>query len=156
MLLQQVAGSLLKEFKDQFKGRKFTGMLEYITKQITYNIRDQNPIKMRNTDRLHLHDLEFYLNTLEWREFRLLRILVNRLQKNSKNKSLDPFDQWNNSLDIALELAKAHIDRELLNEFIQVIDSLDSIEYKGMSKEQILSLRPMLRSLCSLFALNTI
>lgn len=153
MYRQQVAGSLLKEFKDQFRGNKFTGMLTYLAKQVSIGVRDKNPITRRQVDRQHLHDLEFYLNALEWREFRLLRMLVNRLRS---NKQMNAFDQWNHSLDIALELARAHIDRDLLQEFINVIDRLESIHVDLISDKSIKGLRPMLRSLCSLYALTNI
>jgi acyl-CoA oxidase len=124
-----------------------------LSKQMRLDVKDQNPFVRRQVARSHLHDLEFYLNALEWREFRLLRMLVNRLQR---NKKVDVFTQWNNALDLALELARAHIDRELLHEFIIVTESTETFDYPDVDKDKMKSLRPMLRSLCSLYALNNI
>ena len=111
VLLQQVSASLLKEFRLQVKaGKGYAGMLAYLRRQMELEIRDVNPIKKNLTAQAHLRDFEFYSHAMEYREARLLRALVNKLNKCSHMNS---FDAWNNCIDLATELAKANIERNV-------------------------------------------
>lgn len=141
VLLQQVSSSLLKEFKTQFGKGDFRGMLSYLSHYVGLELRDKNPIKRSRRSEQHLLDVEFYEEAFEYREARLLRNLVHKL-RTSKNKS--PFWAWNEALDIADSLARAHVDRQVISAFAAVIDKAD----KG--------LQPILHALCSLYALSSI
>lgn len=79
---------------------------------------------------------------MSFREARILRALVNKLQLFSH---LSSFEAWNRCLDIALELAKAHVDRKVIYYFAKAIENC-----------QDESLKPMLHALSSLNALCTI
>jgi acyl-CoA oxidase len=143
VLLQQVAAALLKEFRTQYQqGRGYGGLLEYLQKQMQLEIRDKNPIKRRWTAEQHLLDMQFYEDALEYREARLLRSLVNKLRRSpNANK---PFLSWNESQDLALELAQAHVHRQVTAKFVAAI------------AEAPQSQQAMLHALCSLYALSCI
>ena len=158
VLLQQVSGSLLKEFKDQFKGdsapSKFRGLLRYLESETLFSWQtsklNPNAQQHKSVGKRQLRDVDFYLSAFRFREGRLLRALVNRL--GSAKKGVDPFDTWNLAGDLVGELAKSHVERQLLEAFVDEIEQLDT---QQASEEQA-SLIPVLRSLCSIYALTTI
>eukprot|EP00455_Lapot_gusevi_P055308 TRINITY_DN8989_c0_g1_i2.p1 TRINITY_DN8989_c0_g1~~TRINITY_DN8989_c0_g1_i2.p1 ORF type:complete len:699 (+),score=168.86 TRINITY_DN8989_c0_g1_i2:70-2166(+) len=142
VLLQQVAAALLKEFREQYvKGKGWGGMLSYLSRQLSMEIQHKNPFQRSRKTHAHLMDLDFYRHALEYREARMLRALVNRLRQRAQ---AGEFEAWNLSLDLALELARAHVDRMLVESFARVVETSD------------VKLQPILHLLISLFALTTI
>ena len=141
VLVQQVSGSLLKEFKAQFKSGSFVGLLSYFGRQMSLEIRDKHFLKRRWTSGQHLRDTDFYRDAMEYREARLLRSLVNKLKRSGKK---DPFMAWNESLDLVKDLAMAHVERQVVDSFVKTIDTCDK------------ELRPILRQLCALHSLSCI
>lgn len=172
VLLQQVAASLLKEFKDQFRAdnvpaSKFRGMLKYLESEAAFGWQTAraNPraVQYRVAGRRRMANFDFYVRAFQFREGRLLRALAGRLgaqQKGaageSSNKRGAPkpsqFDAWNNAGDLVQELARAHVDRQLVEAFVAAIEALDA----PTATPQQQALVPVLRTLCALFALSTI
>lgn len=169
VLLQQISASLLKEFKEQFKGdsapAKFKGLLRYLENEaaFTWQTAKINPNAQQHkvAGKRQLRDLDFYVRAFQFREGRLLRALVNRLGAKKSNESArtnggapkpSQFEAWNQAGDLVSELAKAHVERQLIEAFVDQIDQLDT----NAATEEQASLVPVLRSLCSLFALTTI
>eukprot|EP00474_Spongospora_subterranea_P009338 CRZ09796.1 hypothetical protein [Spongospora subterranea] len=139
VLLQQVATSLLKEFRMQVNsGRGFVGMLSFFAQQLNMEVRDTNPITKSRSSESHLRDADFFRHAMEYREARLLRALVHKLNRFS---NLDSFDAWNRCLDLVNELGKAHIDRVVIVQFTAAVEAADP------------SLKPMLHTLCALHSL---
>ena len=164
VLLQQVSTSLLKAFRQQYSNKnnsKIYNLFNYISDNLAMEYKDKSMILGGVTmPRLKSkRALIFYQHALEYRESRLLRTLVRRL---GKRRNLDPFDAWNLSLDVVNQLAKAHIDRQLITAFIDQIDQIeDESEYKSSKlsleeHQQRLTLLPALRQLCSLYGLTCI
>lgn len=140
VLLQQVSSYLLKEFRSQFsKGKRFTGMLSYLRRQMELETRDISVRNRANSE--HLLSMEVYRNAMEYREARLLRELVNRLRVTQK---MGAFEAWNDAQHIALHLAQAHVERLTLEKFSEDVEKAQP------------SLKPMLHLLCSLYALSKI
>lgn len=98
---------------------------------------------LRRTDleQAHLRNFVFYLHAFEYREARLLRAVVNKLYS---LRHLGQFESWNKCLDLAKELALAHAERIVVEQFIENVRKADS------------SLQPMLSALCSLHCLSAI
>ena len=150
VLLQQVAAALLKEVRQK-------GVAGYI--QILIPKFDPNPLSnvshhlKHGNNHLHpspsyslllqanLRDTDFFNHAMSFREARILRALVNKIQRFSH---LSSFEAWNKCLDVAIELAKAYIDRKVVALFSAAIETADP------------NIRPMLHALCSLHALWTI
>lgn len=170
-----MSASLLKEFKDQFKGvtetsavpSKFRGMLRYLESEVAFSWQTAraNPRSQqhRSAGKKQLSDIDFYLSAFRFREGRLLRALVNRLGAKVK---VDPstsggsgapkpsqFSAWNHASDLVLELARAHVDRSVLEAFVEAIEE---IEHKQAATAEETRIVPALRTLCSLYALTTI
>jgi acyl-CoA oxidase len=139
VLLQQVATCLMKELRQQLgKEERFSGIMAYYGRQVGLEIRDKNIFKRSYVAEEHLMDFDFFRNAMEYREARLLRALVGKVRRNS---SSGVFNAWNESLDIAKELALASIDRQVLEQFIGAVEKADA------------SLKNILHALCSLYAL---
>ena len=141
----------MKEFKAQFKGKQFSGMFKYWTEQVQVELRDKNPLQRFRSAESHLLDLTFFRHAFEYREARLLRDLVNRLRQSTAPKGgvqggggLSAFDAWNEACDEVQSLAKAHIDRAMIEQLEATLEACD------------VGCRPMLHLLGSLFALHKI
>lgn len=142
VLLQQVSSALLKELRTQMKaGGNFYGILSYLGRQWGLELRDKNWYKKYYRHQDHLMDFAFFRHCLEYREAGLLRSLVDKLKRLSKHSV---FDSWNLCEDIVSELAKASMDRQILETFIENVEKCEG------------DLRIVLHLLCSLYALHTI
>lgn len=147
---------------------KFRGMLRYLETEAAFSWQTSraNPRAQqhRTTGKRQIKDLDFYLSAFQFREGRLLRALVNRLGQKPKADSdsgassskgapkPNQFDAWNQAGDLVNELARAHVDRQLIESFVDAIERVDTPN----ATEEEASLVPILRALCSLFALTTI
>ncbi|CEP02862.1 unnamed protein product (mitochondrion) [Plasmodiophora brassicae] len=133
VLLQQVSTALIKEFVED------GGMFAHLRRAMSMEIRDQP--KRATITSGHLRSTDFFLHAFEYREARLLRALINKL--NAK-KDLGKFEAWNASLDLVQELALAHVDRVVAEQFVLHLESCPK------------SIKPMLSALCSLYCLCAI
>lgn len=59
----------------------FVGLLSYFGRQLNMEIRDTNPVTKVRSSEAHLRDFDFFNNAMEYREARLLRALVNKLNR---------------------------------------------------------------------------
>lgn len=146
VLLQQVAASLLKEFKDLFaKGQRMTGLFSLALDEVKTRVRDKNPATKRNTFKDHLLSSSFHMEALRFRKKRLVMMLASRLRAAG---DVDFFWAWNDSLDLALMLAHAHMDfiiykefsehlSEVLNKMKQKLPSTSIVFQKGGSKSSV-------------------
>lgn len=144
VLLQLVAKGLLTEYRHQFTGNKFFGIVKFLTKQAAVVLTEQNPLTTRNVDEAHLRDPEFHLSALRYREDSLLVSAARRL-KARLDKKMDSFLAFNEVQDHLCTLATAHVERVILESFQKAVDKAPSAELKAI-----------LGQLCSLFALTRI
>lgn len=144
VLLQLVARSVLHDFKKELgEGGIFT-MFEFVAARVLTAVREKNPWAIRNTNENHLLSAEFQLHAFSYREKDLSISVAGRLKKyiGSGLSVQQAFLKCQNHL---IELAKAHVDRIVLDSFTKAESSC--------SEE---SLKPVLAQLRSLYALNNI
>ena len=142
VLMQLVAKSRLTEFKQEFGNMGLFGILNYVTDQATTSISELNPFTTRNTDDEHLLDFEFHLNAFKYRERDILTASAKRLKKLISG-GMDSFDAFNVSQHHLVQVAFAHVERVILEQFIlQVKQTKDP------------GCHAVLKKLCQLFALS--
>lgn len=142
VLLQLVAKGLLTQFRHQFSSFNFFDLVKYMTGKAAVAFAEQNPIAKRNTDPEHLRDFEFQLSAFKFREDSLLVSAARRLKKKIEGGS-DTFEAFNECQDHAIKLALAHVERVILERFVEKVQST-----------QDESLRQTLKTVCDLFALS--
>ena len=142
VLMQLVAKSRLTEFKQEFGHMGLFGILNYVAGQASTSITEMNPFTTRNTDDEHLLDFEFHLNAFKYRERDILTSSAKRLKKHISG-GMDSFDAFNVSQHHLVQVAFAHVERVILEQFIlQVKQTKDA------------GCKAVLTKLCQLFALS--
>jgi acyl-CoA oxidase len=107
VLLQQVAGLLLKEYGARFAGSPVAATWAYL-KQYASGALPPNPLVAHDTDPAHLRDPAFLAAALRRRAARLLHTLAARLRKHARRRG--EFAAWNRCLLHVLALARAHVE----------------------------------------------
>ncbi|KAL0381610.1 UNVERIFIED_CONTAM: Acyl-coenzyme A oxidase 2, peroxisomal [Sesamum angustifolium] len=143
VLLQQVAGYLLKQYKEKFQGGTLTVTWNYLRESMNSYLSQPNPVTARWEGEDHLRDPKFQLDAFRYRTSRLLQSLAVRLRKHSK--TLGSFGAWNRCLNHLLTLAESHIESVILAKFIDAVRSCPDP-----------SSRAALKLLCDLYALDRI
>ncbi|KAL9229724.1 hypothetical protein vseg_005160 [Gypsophila vaccaria] len=143
VLLQQVAGDLLKRYKDKFKGNTFTVTWNYLRESMNTYLNQPNPVTARWEGVDHLRNPQFQLDAFRYRTSKLLQSAAARLNKHSK--TLGGFGAWNRCLNHLLTLAESHIESVILAKFIEAV--------KRCPDE---SSRAALKLACDLYALDRI
>jgi len=133
VLLQLVARGLLTEYKQQFSDMNFLGVVKLVADRAATAISELNPVVTRMTDESHLRDPEFQLGAFGYR-------IKKRLDDGQ-----DSFVAFTECQDHLINLAKAHVERVILEQFAQ-----------GVARVNDDDLRPVLKLLCDLFALSRI
>ncbi len=144
VLMQLVAKSRLSDFKQEFSHMNLFGMVNYLADQAATSITEKNPFVTRNTDQDHLLDFEFYKNAFEYREKNILTSSAKRL-KRLISEGMDSFDAFNVSQHHLIQVGFAHIERVILEQFINQVERTDNLKLKSNLTE-----------LCQLFALTQI
>jgi acyl-CoA oxidase len=144
VLLQLVAKGLLTEYRHQFTGNRFFGIVKFLSNKAALVLTEQNPLTTRNVDESHLRDPEFHLSALRYREDSLVVSAARRL-KSRLDRKMDSFQAFNEVQDHLCTMALAHIERVILESFQRAVESAPSPE-----------LRTVLGKLCALFALTRI
>ena len=142
VLLQQVAKSLLTEYRHQFSEMGFVGLLHYLSRRATEAVSAWNPLVSRNVDAAHLRDFEFHQRAFRSRENHLLTRVAGRLKRKIESGQ-EPWAAFNDCQDHLLTLAKASVERYLLECFQQSVQRCSD----GPT-QAVLSL------FCNLFALS--
>ncbi|PKA49545.1 Acyl-coenzyme A oxidase 2, peroxisomal [Apostasia shenzhenica] len=143
VLLQQVAGDLLKQYKSKFQGGTFTVTWNYLRESMSSYLSQLNPVTARWEGSEHLRDPNFQLDAFRYRTSHLLQSVVLRLRKHTK--TLGGFGAWNRCLNHLLTLAESHIESVILARFIEAVQ-------KCPEKNT----REVLKLVCDLYALDRI
>ncbi|XP_051114816.1 acyl-coenzyme A oxidase 2, peroxisomal [Andrographis paniculata] len=143
VLLQQVAGYLLKQYQEKFKGGTLSVTWNYLRQSMNTYLSQPNPVTARWEGSDHLRDPNFQLDAFRYRTSRLLQSAAVRLQKHSK--TLGGFGAWNRCLNHILTLAESHIESVILAKFIDAV--------KNCPDENS---RSALKLVCDLYALDRI
>ncbi|KAL5555996.1 hypothetical protein UlMin_038232 [Ulmus minor] len=143
VLLQQVAGDLLKQYQEKFRGGTFTVTWNYLKVSMNSYLSQPNPVTARWESEDHLRDPKFQLDAFRYRTSRLLQSVAVRLRKHSK--TLGAFGAWNRCLNHLLTLAESHIESVILAKFIEAVENAPDV-----------SSRAALKLVCDLYALDRI
>ena len=143
VLLQLVAKTRLGEFKDSFGSMGLMGTMKFVSDIAGTKISELNPIITRNVDRKHLLSRTFYSAAFKYREEFLTRLVAQRLSKRVKG-GMDSFDAVNECQPMMVDMAKAYVERLVLDQFIKGVKEAD----KGIQKPLMMLER--------LYALSTI
>ncbi|KAK6258902.1 hypothetical protein SCA6_013376 [Theobroma cacao] len=143
VLLQQVAGDLLKQYKDKFQGGPLSVTWNYLRESMNTYLSQPNPVTARWESTDHLRDPKFQLDAFRYRTSRLLQSVAARLRKHSK--TLGSFGAWNRCLNHLLTLAESHIESVILAKFIDAVQNCPDARS-----------RAALKLVCDLYALDRI
>ncbi|ULE31981.1 acyl-CoA dehydrogenase family protein [Mycobacterium sp. IDR2000157661] len=158
VLTQLVAKELLTAYADDIKGMSpvewvrfaanFAG--ERVLKRTAAETIMQTILDTRqdNEEEGSLFNRGTQLQMFEDREEYMLSRVARRLQ--SKSKEMSAFDAFNSVQDHVLHVARAHIDRVVLEAFIAGIDSCEDTSVEGQEARKILNM------VCDLYALSVI
>jgi len=143
VLMQLVAKSLLGEFRHQFPEMNLRTLTKWIMTQAAHAWSEFSPIQSRQTDDQDLLDSQAHLETFRYRERDLLYSLAKRIQKRL-GAGKDSFLAFTECQNHAVRLAHAHIERLILEAFIESVASAPT------------ELKDALTKLAHLFALSRI
>jgi acyl-CoA oxidase len=141
VLMQLVAKGLLTGYRQQFGTLRLVGVLRHLSRRATRTLAQLNPIVTRLTDEAHLRDPDFQRRAFQYREERLLASAAGWLRARIQD-GMDSFLAFNECQDHLLALARAHVERVVLERFRAAAG--------GQADP---ALRAMLTDLCDLFAL---
>jgi acyl-CoA oxidase len=143
VLLQLVAKGLLTDYRQQFHVAGARGMLRYLGRRASARLTRINPLVARRIDEEHLRDPDFQLGVFRYREERLLGSAARRL-KHRIEAGADGFAALIECQDHLLSLARAHVERRMLEEFVSGTGAAEP------------GLRPVLGRLRELFAFSVL
>jgi len=144
VLMQLVAKNRLSEFRKNFAEMGASGMVNYIFDKAKTAITQKNPIAKRNTTDSHLLDFEFHLQAFQYREHLLLESAAKRL-KRLIDGGMDSYDAFNVAQHQMIEVARAFLDRVVLEQFQLAVSNTKDKKCKAI-----------LAKLCQLYALAQI
>jgi acyl-CoA oxidase len=153
VLMQLVAKSLLTEFRQEFNDLDPLALVRMVAnqtvgavvertalRQLLERLRDAVPTR---DDDAGLLDRDYHRGLFRWREEHLRAGLARRL-KRGVDQGLPPFEVFARCQDHAEAMARAHIERTVLDAFAASVESAGP------------AIAPALERLCDLYALSTI
>jgi len=145
VLMQLVAKNLLSEFKDRLKNMRPAQMAGFFIDQRLAALAKRNPRHTFNIHPGHLLDADFQIMMFRFRESAALFSAAQEFHRLTSKKLLDQYAAFAHMQRELLDLAHAHIERVILEQFDRMIATV-----------QVQSLKPVLKRLCDLFALSQI
>jgi acyl-CoA oxidase len=144
VLLQLVSKSLLTGFQEQFGELNPLGMAQFVAGQVIETIVERAPVLRGRVDDDDLLDRGFQQGLFAWREEHILSGLARRL-KRGIDKGGDVFAVFNDAQDHVAALARAHIERVVLDAFTKAVERCEDADVKEL-----------LDTVCNLHALSRI
>ncbi len=144
VLMLLVAKGLLSAYKNEFSKPDTGTIIKYVSEYFSMALDEIDPNIGRNVAQSHLRDLDFLLDAFKFRE-RSLQISAAQRLKNKMDKGLAAYDAFIRVQDHLLTLAHAHVERSILEVFI---NGVQACEDETLAKP--------LTKLCTLFALSHI
>ncbi len=155
VLLQLVAKGLLTGYRDAFGSLDGWGKVGFVADMVRETVLERTAARgliqrlvdavPGRDDEVPLLDRGWQLKMLEDREKHVLEGAIKRLRKNSTTDGMAPFDMFNDVQDHVLKTATAHIDRVVLEAFVDAVDKTEDPAVKRV-----------LDAVCDLYALTTI
>lgn len=155
ILLQLVAKSLLTGYKDAFGDLDPIGTARFVASQVVETIVERSAareIVQRLTDDLvpgreddhDLLDRDYHLGLFQWREEHILAGCARRL-KRGIDAGEEPFQVFLDCQDHVVAIARAHVDREVLEANVSAIERCEDA-----------ALAALLARVCDLYAVAVI
>jgi len=141
VLLQLVAKGALTRFRQQFEGFAAWNLVRHLAHRAAMELSEANPVVARRTDEDHLRDPELHLAAFRFREEKLVWSAAGRL-KARIDEGMDSFAAFNEVQDHLLTLARAFVERVVLERFVEAVETCEDPEVQAQ-----------LRTLCTLHAL---
>lgn len=155
VLLQLVTKGLLTHYRDEFGSLDTRGMVRFVAEQVREWVVERTAARTliqnlmdaarregeENTDLLNRG---YHLEMFEWRERHVIEGLARRI-KRGVDGGRDAFTVFTEAQDHFLYAARAHVDRLILEAFVQAIARCDDTE-----------IADLLNKVCDLHALSTI
>jgi len=128
VLMQLVAKSLLTEFRQEFNDMNVFGLVKFVAERAELSFWEKNPIVIRKIAKDHLIDPDFHLSLFKSRERDQLISVAQRLSK--LMKETDSFTAFNECQQHLVNLAQAHIERLVLEQFIEKLNTIEESREK--------------------------
>jgi acyl-CoA oxidase len=116
VLLQLVARGLLTTFREEMGDLRLWDVVRHVAERAQTRVSELNPVVTRRTDESHLRDPELHRAALRYREERLLSSAARRL-RDRIGDGMDSFEAMNQVQDHLVALARAHVERWVLEAF---------------------------------------
>ncbi len=153
VLMQLVAKGLLTEFRQGFNDLDPMGLVRFVATQAVGSVVEKTALRQlverfrdavpNKDDDAGLLDHDYYRGMFRWREEHIRAGLARRL-KRGIDEGRDPFEVFAGCQDHVVAMARAHVERLVLEAFVASLERADA------------SVRPALERLCDLHALATI
>jgi len=145
VLWQLVAKGLLSEFRSEVEDLRLWGVLRLLADRAGEEVERLNPVRSRRTSEEFLRSPETQLDALRFREERLLHTLARRIHHRIE-EGMDSFHAMNECQDHAVHLARAHVERVVLEALQRACDRAE--------KSEGVEIRSALDGLSDLYALS--
>jgi acyl-CoA oxidase len=151
VLMMLAARGLLTDFSENFGGMNPAEMVTFVAGQVVENVVERlfarkiaqvivDAVPTRD-DSANLLDRDYQLDLFQWREGHMVASVANRFRR-GLNEGYDAFEVFRAVQDHAVNAARAHMDRMMLEAFVAAIE--------GCEDE---SVRDALELVCDLYAL---
>jgi acyl-CoA oxidase len=155
VLLQLVAKGLLTGYRDAFGSLDGWGKVGFVADMVRETVLERTAARgliqrlvdavPGRDDDVPLRDRGWQLTMFEFREKHVLEGAIRRLRRNAATDHMAPFDVFNDVQDHVLKAATAHIDRVVLEAFVDAVDKANDP-----------AVAQLLDAVCDLYALTTI
>jgi acyl-CoA oxidase len=154
VLMLLAAKGLLTNYSDYFEDLNPVGMVTFVASQVVETVLERlfarklaqviSDAVPSADERRNLLDRDYQLDLFSWREGHIVASVANRF-KRGLSEGYDPFEVFRAVQDHAVNAARAHVDRLILESFARAIASCEDAELAG----------PLGR-LCDLYALSNL
>ena len=127
VLLLLVARGLLSRYRDELGELRLWDTVRFLAERAGTEATRRNPVRSRRAGEEHLRSPETQLDALRFREQRLLETAARRL-KARIDDGMDSFHAMNECQDHLISLARAHVDREVAEDFREAVQEVDDEE----------------------------
>lgn len=131
VLYQLVAKSLLTGYRSQFENLDLWLGLRFVARRAAGFLSDLDPLTPRNTREEHLRSPQFHREIFRYREEHLLTSVARRL-KQRLDGGMDSFLAFNECQTHLLSLAKAHVERVVIEEFHGAVETVEDPDLRGI------------------------
>jgi acyl-CoA oxidase len=152
--MQLVAKGLLTGYRDNFGSLDGWGRVGFVADMVRETVLERTAARaliarlvdaVPGVDDVPMLDRGWQLKMFEFREKHSLEGATRRLRKNSTTEGMAPFDMFNDVQDHVLKSARTHIERIVLEAFVDAVDRTTDPDA-----------RRLLDTLCDLYALSTL